>query len=180
MQSQLRNFRLIRRNVDVNGILGELGNQPNIWNIDTSRQDNIGVLSQTKAVVVLSYTEPASLDKEKRDSFPQCVLYVGRKNSHTADFPVTCRFAKAVARARAGLLGRVAMAELCPHGEIGRHVDVGMYYKLRSRYHLVLKSPAGSRMVSGDEQVTMHEGELWWFNNRLPNRLDSRGRHWKQ
>lgn len=169
MQSLLKNFRLIRRNVDMSGILGELENQPNIWDIDTSRQDNISIHSQTKAIVVLSHTEPASLDKEIRESFPQCFLYLGRKNSYTSDFSSTCYFARSFARGVVGVPGRVAIVNLRARGEVTRHVDGGMYYKLRSRYHLVLQSPSGSRMVSGDEQVTMQEGELWWLNNRLPH-----------
>jgi hypothetical protein len=169
MQSLLKNFRLIRRDVDVSGILGELENQPSIWDIDTSRQDNVSIHSQTKAIVVLSHMEPASLDKEIRESFPQCFMYKGRKNSYTGDFSSTCHFARSFARGAVGVLGRVAIVNLRAHGQVTRHVDAGMYYKLRSRYHLVLKSPSGSRMVSGNEQVTLHEGELWWLNNRLPH-----------
>jgi hypothetical protein len=169
MQSLLKNFRLIRRDVDVSGILGELENQPSIWDIDTSRQDNLSVHSQTKAIVVLSHIEPAAIDKEIRESFPQCVLYVGRKNFYTGDFSSTCHFARSFARRAVGVLGRVAIVKLRAHGQVTRHVDAGMYYKLRSRYHLVLQSPSGSRLVSGNEQVTMHEGELWWLNNRLPH-----------
>lgn len=168
-EGHLRNFKLIRRHVDMSDILGELENQTGIWDIDTSRQDSISIHSQTKAIVVLSRTEPASLDKEVRESFPQCFVYVGRENSYTGDFLSTFHFARSFARGTVGVLGRVAIVNLRAHGEIRRHVDAGMYYKLRSRYHLVLQSPSGSRMVSGDEQVTMHEGELWWLNNRLPH-----------
>lgn len=70
VEDQLKNFKLIQRHVDMSSILGELENQSNIWDIDTSRQDSISIHSQTKAIVVLSHTEPASLDKEIRESFP--------------------------------------------------------------------------------------------------------------
>ena len=39
-------------------------------------------------------------------------------------------------------------------------------YVLRDRYHLVLKSPSGSFIKSGDETISMVEGELWWLDNK--------------
>ena len=45
------------------------------------------------------------------------------------------------------------------------HIDRGEYYRFRGRYHFVLKSSAGSWLKAGDEEVRMHEGELWWFDN---------------
>ena len=37
---------------------------------------------------------------------------------------------------------------------------------MRDRYHLVLRSAAGSWLKAGDEEVRMREGELWWFDNK--------------
>ena len=64
-----------------------------------------------------------------------------------------------------GLPGRAALVRLRPHGRVYEHIDQGLYYQLRNRYHLVLKSVAGSPLRTGPEEVRMQEGELWWFDN---------------
>ena len=46
------------------------------------------------------------------------------------------------------------------------HVDAGEYYRIRDRYHLVLRSALGSPLTAGEETVTMREGELWAFDNK--------------
>ena len=42
-----------------------------------------------------------------------------------------------------------------------------MYYRIRDRLHLVLKSADGSPLTAADETVVMREGELWAFNNKV-------------
>lgn len=64
-----------------------------------------------------------------------------------------------------GTLGRAKIVRLPPDGRVLPHRDRGDYYAKRDRYHLVLDSP-GSWMRCGDEEVTMREGELWWFDNK--------------
>jgi len=61
----------------------------------------------------------------------------------------------------------VLLAKLKPHGQVYPHTDGGDYYRLRDRYHLVLSSTQGSPMACGDEEVTMREGDVWWFDNKL-------------
>jgi len=41
--------------------------------------------------------------------------------------------------------------------------------------HLVLKSTAGSWLRAGDEEVTMREGELWWFDNKAVHEAWNKG-----
>ena len=170
MTRRLKNFKRLRRNIDVAPLLDEVMHHADLWDRDTSRQDQLAIHGQTRAFMLWCYTEPASADKLFRESFPGAFTYVGRRRDNVATkFPRTCHFVEQVARRSLGLLGRVAIVSLKPRGKVERHVDDGMYYKLRSRFHLVLKSPNGSRFVSGDEQTLMHEGELWWLNNRLPH-----------
>ena len=65
-----------------------------------------------------------------------------------------------------GDLSRISVVRLNPHGRVYPHIDEGDYYKVRDRYHLVLRSPGGSEMNSGGEEVVFRDGELWWFNNK--------------
>ena len=150
-------------------MLDELSRQDALWYRDTSRQEGVAIHSKTRAIILRSRMDTASADKEVRESFPHNVIYVSHRQFAAEKFPIICRFVERYARGIGGLLGRVAIVNLLPGCAVEQHVDEGLYYKLRARYHLVLKSTSGSRMISGDEQVTMRSGELWWFNNRLPH-----------
>lgn len=76
-------------------------------------------------------------------------------------------FCESVARSVGGQLGRATLVALLPESEVYPHIDTGAYYRIRDRYHLVLRSRAGSPLTAGDESVVMHEGELWSFNNKV-------------
>ncbi len=83
------------------------------------------------------------------DAFPRVLAYLDQF-AHECD----------------AVLQRVAIVRLEPHSSVFRHVDSGSYYFIRDRFHLVLSSVAGSHLRSGPEEVEMHEGEIWWFNNK--------------
>ena len=53
-----------------------------------------------------------------------------------------------------------------PHGWVRPHTDIGAYYRVRDRFHLVLRSRNGSPLTSAGETVVMREGELWAFDNK--------------
>jgi hypothetical protein len=65
-----------------------------------------------------------------------------------------------------GTLQLARVVNLRGGGQVYRHVDRGLYYVIRDRYHLVLKS-SGSRMKCEDRESVWWPGELWWFNNHV-------------
>ncbi|WP_017314351.1 aspartyl/asparaginyl beta-hydroxylase domain-containing protein [Mastigocladopsis repens] len=60
-----------------------------------------------------------------------------------------------------------------------KYIDNGEYYKLRDRYHLVLQSQSGSWMKCGNKETLMHEGELWWFDNKQPHEAFNPSEEWR-
>ena len=62
------------------------------------------------------------------------------------------------------------LVALLPKRKVAPHVDLGAYYRIRDRFHLVLASPGGSPVTAGDETIVMRPGELWAFDNKK--------RHW--
>ena len=164
----MRNFKRIKRGIEVAPLLEEVMANGELWDRDTTRQ-RLDAHREARAILLHSQAEPADADKVVRETFPSCFTYVGRRTSVAGHFPLTCETVEGFARSVAGLLGRVALVNLEPNGRVYPHIDTGYYYRVRSRYHLILQSAAGSRLNAGNEGVTMHEGELWWFNNRIPH-----------
>ena len=60
--------------------------------------------------------------------------------------------------------GRAVMTKLRPEGKIYPHADDELYWLLRDRYHLVLKSPCSSHFKADGEEVYVRGDELWWFD----------------
>jgi hypothetical protein len=80
------------------------------------------------------------------------------------DFPNTLSFLENFAKQK-GELCRIVLFNLKENSEFLPHRDLGEYYRVRDRYHLVIES-GGSFLQSSDEECIMQEGELWWFNNK--------------
>ncbi|MEK7891152.1 aspartyl/asparaginyl beta-hydroxylase domain-containing protein [Burkholderia contaminans] len=76
-------------------------------------------------------------------------------------------------------LSRATIVRLKPRSEVGVHIDIGSYYVIRNRFHLVLRSPSGSVLRAGDEQVRMSEGELWWFDNKQHHSAFNESDEWR-
>jgi hypothetical protein len=66
-----------------------------------------------------------------------------------------------------GTLQLARIVKLKARGRVYPHVDRGLYYLIRDRYHLVLKSRSGSRMQCEDQVSVWHPGQVWWFNNHV-------------
>jgi hypothetical protein len=81
-------------------------------------------------------------------------------------YPSVMQWIDIFARQEDKRVARVVLTRLGPDARTCLHTDNGAYYQARDRYHLVLSSTTGSRMMCGDEEVVMQEGELWWLDNR--------------
>lgn len=161
-----RAFRRIAEGIDVAPLLEELAGRADAWSADGRRQSDVAVQRETESVPLFWHTGPESF-REARQRHP--VRYVGRPTAIAGALPRTAAFVRALARRAHGVPGRAVLVRLRPHGRVYEHVDRGLYYQLRSRYHLVLASRDGSPLRAGGEQVRMQEGELWWFDNRQPH-----------
>ena len=162
----MRYFKRLEEGIDVAPLLRELSAHPELWAEDTRRQGGIDVQRETESVTICAHVEDLTF-VEERERSP--VAYVGRPTAVARRLPTALGFVEHLAHQLHGLPGRAVLVRLCPGGTVYEHVDAGLYYELRHRYHLVLQSVAGSRLRSGDEEVRMQEGELWWFENRQPH-----------
>lgn len=165
----MKYFRRLRADVDVSPFLSELAAASDAWSAATGRQDKIMVQREALAVPLRGLRKSAIGESKRRDVHPS------RWTNTSKPFPHACGFLKSFVKREGGELGRAKLVLLPAGRRVYPHVDRGDYYRVRDRYHLVLKSTAGSWLKAGDEEVTMREGELWWFDNKAMHEAWNRG-----
>ena len=158
----MRHFELIQKDIDTRPYLDEITANAELWSMDTSRQEKIVTQRETQTITLRSHAPQASIDSRVRRAKP--IGYRGQPSAMASRLPRISAWVDELVRSLDGAMGRAVMTNLRPHGTIHPHTDDGLYWLLRDRYHLVLKSAVGSRFKAGDEELLMHEGQLWWFD----------------
>ena len=164
-------FKLIRSGIDVAPLLEEVRSQEQAWLLNTSRQDKIKVQRDTNTIFLSGPVARPDLNVNENQE---------RRLTAVANlFPKALAFMERVAKERDAQLSRATIVRLKPKSQVSRHIDVGSYYFIRDRFHLVLYSSAGSVLMSGGEQVRMREGELWWFDNKQYHEAYNESDEWR-
>ncbi len=154
----MKYFKLIRSGINVAPLLDEVHSHEEAWLIDTARQDRIRVQRETNTIFLSSAVQRPDLNINENQET--------RLTTVSELFPRALAFMVEFAQEMNCRLSRATIVRLKPKSQVFRHIDEGSYYFLRDRFHLVLQSEMGSVMMSGGEEVRMHPGELWWFDNK--------------
>lgn len=153
-------FKRLKRGCDPAPLLAELGSIDAVWAEQTGRQIAVQVQREALAVPLRGMVKSAQGERARRD------VHESRWTSGSQRLPLFQEFLKQVAAEEDGVLGRAKIVCLPAGRQVYPHSDRGEYYKVRNRYHFVLKSTEGSWLKAGDEEVRMQAGELWWFDNK--------------
>lgn len=164
-------FRRIRTNVDTTELLSEIYGNEDAWDVSTKRQDTNPEQRDTNTIVLRGLEIRPDL---KLVESQECIV-----NNVSKRFPKVLGFMDSFAKEIGGELSRATIVRLKPFSRVLRHIDVGSYYFIRDRFHLVLYSKAGSVLISGDEQIRMREGELWWFDNKQHHEAANESDEWR-
>jgi outer membrane protein assembly factor BamB/adenine/guanine phosphoribosyltransferase-like PRPP-binding protein len=167
----MKYFKLVRSGIDVTPLLEEVRAQSEAWLIDTARQDKIRVQRETNTIFLRSAVSRPDLHINENQET--------RLTSVAKLFPRALAFMTEFAEQTNCVLSRATIVRLKPKAKVLRHIDEGSYYFLRDRFHLVLESSAGSVLRSGDEEVRMQEGDLWWFDNKQFHEASNEGDRWR-
>ena len=154
----MRYFRLLQSHIDPGPLLAEIAAVDNAFMSNCGRQEKIAVQREALSIPLRGLRASAIGGRERRD------VHESRWTTGSQRFPLARTFLEQAGEQQGGLLSRAKLVCLPPGHKVYPHIDRGEYYRLRNRYHLVLKS-AGSWMRAGDEEVRMQTGELWWFDN---------------
>lgn len=152
-------FKLIRSGIDPQPFLAEIAAVDGAWDLSTGRQDKIAVQREALAIPLRGLRKSAINGRKRRD------VHESRWTTASALYPRARRFLEETAETLDCLLSRAKIVSLPAGKRVYPHIDRGEYYRLRGRYHFVLRSTAGSWLKAAEEEVRMKEGELWWFDN---------------
>ena len=152
-------FKCLKSNVDPKPFLDEIESIEGAWAQSTGRQDKIEVQREALAIPLRGLRKSAIGNRKRRD------VHESRWTTGSARFVLARQFLEDFALEQDSILGRAKIVCLPAGKRVYPHVDRGEYYRVRDRYHFVLRSAAGSWLKAGEEDVRMKEGELWWFDN---------------
>ncbi len=158
-------FVKVAESVNIAPFLAELEAAPEMWLADTSRQRKVRCQRNTQNIFLRAPRKPLPPGARNAND-----VHESRVAPAAGLFPLTLAFCERIAANFGGALGRATMVALQPKSRVLPHVDAGAYYRIRDRFHLVLRSGRGSPLSVGDETAVMRAGELWAFNNKE--------RHW--
>ena len=156
----MKYFHLMDSAIDPTPFLDEIAGVDGAWDASTGRQQRIKVQREALSIPLRGLRKSAIGTKTRRD------VHESRWTSGSKSYPSACRFLTAFAETQGGVLGRAKIVCLPAGGRVYPHIDRGEYYRVRDRYHFVLRSSLGSSLKAGDEEVRMREGEVWWFDNK--------------
>ena len=166
----MKYFNRVKHDLDVRPFLDEIASIPGAWDLSTGRQDKIAVQREAESIPLRGLVKSKIGKRKRRD------VHESRYTTTSRKFIVARAFLEAFAAEQDAELSRAKIVRLMPGRRVYPHIDRGAYYRFRDRYHLVLQSAAGSYLKSGDEEVRMREGELWWFDNKAMHEAHNDGK----
>jgi len=158
-------FTRVAERVEIAPLLEELHAGADMWSVDTSRQRKVRCQRHTRNIFLRAPKKPLPPGVKNANDVHESRVAPAAKR-----FPKTLAFCRRIAEEHEAELGRATLVALLPNSRVFPHVDAGDYYRVRDRFHLVLKSVQGSLLCAGEESVVMQPGELWVFDNKV--------RHW--
>lgn len=155
----MKYFKRLKANVDPRPFLDEIEHIDNAWSLATGRQDKVKVQREALAIPLRGLRKSAIGDRKRSD------VHESRWTTGSKPFVIARAFLESFADEQDALLGRAKIVCLPAGKRVYPHIDRGAYYRVRNRYHFVLRSTHGSWLKAADEEVRMQEGDVWWFDN---------------
>lgn len=164
----MKNIRVIQSGINVSKILKQLEKYPEDWGAQRNIDGALSMLNRgfpevTAGVLQLVIGGVESLDEYVGDT--EICIPTPACEHHTEILRFIKRHFKK--------FGRCGFLSLPVGGSVGRHIDIGNYYKTRNRYHLAIQG--SYRYFVGDESIEINAGDLIWFDNKLEHGAENIG-----
>lgn len=139
-----------------------------LWDIDRRRPNSNRKLMSTACITLRHAVEGKYVDFETADDMLDTV-----DTEFVTPFPKTMGHLKRIAEELNAKLGRVYFERIIKSSVIYPYKHFGSYYDKHHRFFIVMESPLGTTMRSGNEEVIMMPGELWWANTKERHDMDN-------
>ena len=145
----------IEKNIDVRPFIDELKSNEHLWQMVSNIATNIG--GQKNPYGFLPLTMGVQINNEN-------IKHSDKQQNTPAyeQFPVLRNWLK---EHGCDKHSRAAFFKLKPEGIVGLHIDDGLYYKSRDRYHFSLQGEY--EYWVGEEFYIIKPGTFFWFNNQI-------------
>lgn len=150
----MSNFRFIARNLDVSAIVKQLDDNESDWAAVSGYKNIAGDLNPYGFLPLVMAVVDKPTDDPKDTEMQM----------HTPMFDKYTEIQKFLASQGISDISRAAFFKLKVGYGVGRHIDIGKYYKTRDRFHLALKGTYQYE-VDGEEHV-IEPGTFFWFDNK--------------
>jgi len=157
---------------DVSQLAAQLRKQPELWNAQVFRQQ--GVFYQTDDIWV-RYRALEELTSPQRFLEPHFATWYPAWRKLTALQPIIYDL---MAKVRATHLGGILLTRIPAGGEVKPHDDRGGWHAefYTTKVYVVIENNADCVNYCGDDEVVMHPGEAWEFDNLVTHSVVNRGK----
>lgn len=165
-----KNFKLLEKNIYVDALYKDVLAQPELWNADTFRTSYPGSPMKNVDDILIRFPNTNKYNDKKGKDTPQIFhddttqVWYSAYEKLPSLRPL---IASLMFKFNVCNLHRVLLVKNKPGTGFGAHKDIGDTYVSipnAKRYYLVVNGKEGNMIRCGDESVSMHTGELWWFN----------------
>jgi hypothetical protein len=151
----------------------ELALNDDRWLYNQTRQKTVRVQRHTRTIFL------RGVKRIPGDTTDSSEIQDSVEASSARLFPEAMACLRKIALEHHAELCRALYVRLTPRSVVYPHTDGGSYYAVRDRYHLVIESHGGSILRCGGEEVTMLNGELWWFDNKTLHESENASDEWR-
>ena len=156
----LNNFKAVASGLNVKPLQEYLEDNPELWNLITARQDAVDFHKDTQTIFIRG---PLEMTVDSYFNTDSAIDYPIPQDLALLLIPLLDHIYKNLNPTK---IGRILLVILKPSGQVQTHVDVGMYAKSYSRFHLAVSTSVDNFIFCETEKQHIKAGDVWWFNHR--------------
>jgi mannose-6-phosphate isomerase-like protein (cupin superfamily) len=167
----MNNFHILTT-ADVNLLLLKIKQNAYLWKEDTYLRDYPqGPFGEIESIMLRFPEKRVFEQEEELEKYKNGSSQFDQHES--VDYPAYAVLTEArpivmglMALVQGERLGRVMINKIKSGGRIYPHADTPEHTNYYSRFHVILQSGKGCYITSGDEQLEMKTGDVFWFDNK--------------
>jgi len=160
----MKSIEIIKKNINVSRVVQQLKENPQDWNHQKNIKDSKSLLDRGFDDLPISALQLIMGGVQNEKDFvgdSQINIKTPAYDHHTEIRKILRKEFKGKALHRCGFLS------LPIDGYVGAHIDEGVYYHTRDRYHLSILGTY--QYFCGEDTLIVDPGTLFWFNNKMPH-----------